>query len=247
MKFQDGRDFELAVFGEKSTPIENRVLKGARDFSSEVLQVISAKGPFYPNTLIGSYLHYYISKYLRKFKVDPTGMIFRSTLNTSLDTKQFTDGIIFLPGVEQPLVTIDTFNLETDLGQLKDYWLDTFEGQFYGEEIQQSDLYSFKRGISVLSVTSSHKVLFPANFLDPRVNFKRPENHFVLTPYHVHSDKECRKFSRMVALYFASRNGSQPLRNNLEGQAKICSARTIRSCRNFSRVLKGTFKRAAVA
>jgi hypothetical protein len=216
MKYKNGRDFELAVFGERSTPIQNRVLKGARDFSREFLKLIAQDGLPYPDTAIGSSLYFYIWHYLATFGLDPSGLIFRSSINTALDSYHYLDGLISVPQVFGLPVTIDTFNLNGDLVVLREHWIDTFEGEVYSESEFQTDLFRFKKGLVVSNVLRGKEDgFFPASaFVDLRVDHKRPENHFILTPYHVENYRRRREFAKMVAGYLAAKAGSHKTPRN---------------------------------
>jgi hypothetical protein len=204
--YRSGSEFEFAVFGKSATFFGNRAPRGARNFSDEVKRIIAEGGPPFPATEIGISLYRYIKKYLVASGVDTNGLVLLPTADTRLDSPYNSDGILYVPSVGRYPVTIDAFNLEADLEGLKTYWLDTFEGVEYGVDKQQSDLFSFKKGLIVSNMLHGRKCeFFPSHVFDPRVDCKRPENHFILTPYHTKDYKERRKFAKMIAGYLAGK------------------------------------------
>lgn len=212
MIYRSGLDLEDAVFGRHSSGEELIEKFGGQrpDFDKDVRRLIrEGSGLRYPKTKIGQSLFVEVERGLKRFGLKSGGLVFLSAIDTKVDLRHFADGVFFLPSVPRFPVTIDTFNIDPKiLRELKSSWVDSFEGQFYTSYDFQSDLFRYKVGLArwkkdckALSETGNI-TLPPADFRQ-YTNIGRPENHFVLTPYHVGTYRRRREFAKMLVKYFA--------------------------------------------
>lgn len=200
--YRNGFDFERALFGKDSSKrITSQEYRRNTRFSEEALLAIKNREVDCPNTKIAKSLHFFVSKGLANLGISSEGLIFIPTLDTVMDTDHFTDALFYLPSLPFRVVTIDAFIIrENQIVELKDLWIDSFEGEYYTLSNFQTDLYSYKEGLRVWLKSGRP----PSELVDYRLYSKssRPENHFVITPYNVSNYRRRREFGQMVAQYF---------------------------------------------
>lgn len=211
MIFRSGLDLEDLVFGRHSSG-EELIEKfwGQRpDFDRDVQALIRESWTRYPEALIGKSFWLEVKRELERFGVNVNGLVFLSAIDTKVDLRHFADGVFFLPSVPRFPVTIDLFNLDPVVQKtLKSFWVDSFEGAVYTPFDFQSDLFKHKIGLTkwkkdCQKLSETGLTIQPPADFRPYTNYGRPENHFVLTPYHVVTYRRRRKFAKMVAGYFA--------------------------------------------
>jgi|SRR3989344_8470682 len=200
MFFKNGDSFEALVFG--------RYFVGDRDyvkyqsFSQSMMDLIKCDtGPAYPDTRLGKLFYFGVYNGLRRQGIDPNGLKFKSALRSRADIHHSTDGYFYLPSVPDTPVTIDLFNLDSEICHiLRDRWDDDDDN----EEDFQTNLFRYKKGMADIMKKGDktgywNHIFNPFNFVSL---VKRPENHFVLTPYHTESRQRRKEFAAMVARYF---------------------------------------------
>lgn len=200
--YRNGFDFEIALFGKDSSKrVASQKPWRYTNFSEEVLLAIKNRISDCPDTRIAKSLYSAVFRDLSSFGVDPSGMIFVTTLDTVIDVNHYTDAFFYLPSLPSRLVTIDAFNINEDLLQrLKDFWIDSSKEKVYSFANFQTDIFSYKDGMKI--ATKNGRTI--SQNVDYRVlsKFWRPENHFVITPYNVSNYRRRREFAFMIARYF---------------------------------------------
>ena len=197
MFFKNGDSFEALVFG--------RYFVGDRDyvkyqsFSQSMRDQIEQEDDSpYPGTRLGALLYFGVYEELKRRGVNPDGLRLKSSRGSELDIHHFADGYYRL---FDDLVTVDLFNLDSEICKiLRDRW------EVYGDESDfQTKLFQYKKGMVDFWERGGSKiehwehVFCPPEFASSKL---RPENHFVLTPYHTESRQRRKGFARMVARYF---------------------------------------------
>jgi hypothetical protein len=212
-RYGSGYDFEDAVFGRHSSgDLFERFGAGRANFSADLLRAIGSSESAFPDTKIGRSLHGLLSKCLDEQKIDPVGLVFVSTVNTKIDLNHYCDGFFFLPSLPNLPITIDAFCIgEKRLWELKNFWIDIFNGHHYSLFDLQNDLFLYKRGLTrwraekpQLGFVSTE--MTPLSILPDFRRYAdhgRPENHFILTPEYATAYEGRRFFSTMLAKYFA--------------------------------------------
>lgn len=198
MHYKNSERFEEAVFGRCS----GGQYLGYQSFSESMGDLDRHdSGSAYPSTRLGELLFFGVYEELRRMGMDPTDLRFQSARRSRLDIHHFTDGSFRLPLIPKHPVTVDLFNLDSQVCEvLKDHWDCLSEKDF------QTYLFSYKMGAAKLSKESGKKVehwdrLFGS--FDFQSEMGRPENHLVLTPYYTENRLRRKLFSRLVAGYFA--------------------------------------------
>ncbi|MFA6270470.1 MAG: hypothetical protein WC657_04660 [Candidatus Paceibacterota bacterium] len=209
MIFRSGSDLEDAVFGRHSSgeKLVEKFRDQRPDFDEDVRALIRDSYARYPEVLVGKLFWLEVKRELERLGVDPYGLVFLSAIDTKVDLRHFADGVFFLPSVPRYPVTIDTFNLDPGVQKaLKDSWVDSFEGHVYTSSDFQSDLFRYKIGLTKwkkdcqkLSETGL-TIAQPKDFRQ-YTTYGRPENHFILPPYHVVTYRRRREFAKMIAGY----------------------------------------------
>lgn len=209
MVFKSGYDLEDAIFGRHSSG-EKLVEKfwGQRpDFDEDVKALIRDSYARCPETRIGELFWLETKRELDRLGVDHYGLVFLSAIDTKVDLRHFADGVFFLPSVPRFPVTIDTFNLDPGVQKaLKDSWVDSFEGSAYTSSDFQSDLFRYKLGLTKWKKDCQKLSETGLTIVQPKdfrayTSFGRPENHFIMTPYHIGVCRRRREFAKMVARY----------------------------------------------
>ncbi|OHB07675.1 MAG: hypothetical protein A3G46_03000 [Candidatus Zambryskibacteria bacterium RIFCSPLOWO2_12_FULL_39_16] len=210
---KSGHRFEDLIFGCHSSGdnLVRRFKNGRANFQEDIKKVIENHfGPEYPNTPIGKSLYLIVKRELEHSGINSEGLLFLSTINTKVDLRHYTDGFFYLPSVPTHPVTLDVFNIDPEvLENLRNSWVKNFEGEVYSGTNFQSDLSSYKNGMSEWNrQKKGSKELFQIESIEPSDFRKhghhrgRPENHFILTPYDVGTSQRRKEFARMVARYF---------------------------------------------
>jgi hypothetical protein len=169
-----------------------------------------ATGEVFPPTNISRSLYDLLKHQLGRRGINTEGFILRSTINTKVDAHHFTDMVAYLPSVPELPITIDFFNISScDLDALRSLWTREFEERVYSQLDEQTNIFLFKEGLSVWRkekgiIPRADLSLFrrkigsvpdwaqPVPFWDFRrfaVGIGRPENHFILTPYHTETSE----------------------------------------------------------
>ena len=209
--FRTGWELEEAIFGRHSggLPVRYIKIKGkvGADFSDDMRALINRSEGVYPSTKIGRSLYNMVRKELERLGIDPTGLVFLDALDSRVDWFHYSDGVFYLPsqtGDPGLLVTMDVFNLGSqNLLKLQEFWMYTHEGVQYSRTDFQTDLFRYKQGWRKLEKLGEVKKVFQqVSDLRNYATKGRPENHFVLTPYHLEYSQR-RSFAKMVAGYFA--------------------------------------------
>lgn len=209
--FRTSIDFEEAVFGcSASWNLRQRFGGEKMDFSRDIKSIILSSKITHPPTKIGKCLYRQVAEQLKRYNINPNGLVFLPSVDTKVDLFYGTDGLFFLPTLFPCVVTIDAFNLKSDkLFLLKSLWIDSFAGNFYSNADFQSDLFQYKSGFARWSKDNAKSIketgnplLKPADFRAYVSTVGRPENHFVMTPANVSTYKQRREFARLVSDYF---------------------------------------------
>jgi len=197
MHFKDSERFEEAFFGRCSG---DQYLK-YKSFGDSMIDLIERDSdPVYPPTRLGELFFFGVFRELIRNGINPKGLMFRSARKSRADIHHFTDGYFYLPSAPYGLVTIDLFNLDSEIcTTLKNQWDREDEADF------QTYLFSYKMGMAEF-MKKSDKIAYWDRLFNPPIfssTTKRPENHFVLTPYYTESRQNRKLFTRLVAEYFA--------------------------------------------
>ncbi len=216
--------FEELITGRRSGGecLVQRFWGQGGDFSDDIQSIIADEGDPFPATQIGRSFYGLLKHQFEKRGIQTEGFILRSTVNTKIDAHYFTDVVGWLPSIPETPFTIDLFNLPSgDMEALRTFWVRDFSGGVYSLVDEQTDLFRFNKGLFAWMKTKGivyradlslfqKKVgtvpakAFPVPFWDfrPYATGKgRPENHFVLTPYHVETSERRKSFANMVADY----------------------------------------------
>ena len=216
MFYRNGPDFEEAVFGKRSGGLKfvEKFWGQGIAFGPQIQKLLEESESFCPDTQIGQALYRQVAKQLRRYGIDPNGLIFLSAVNTGADAHHGTDGLFYLPSLYPHLVTMDAFNTdERNLKLRREMWIDSFPGQIYSDSDFQSDLFCHKKGFANWRKTHEMSGLSEEGLL--RIDFRkdsnaaRPENHFVLTPGMIGSYEARRSFAKLVAGYFVKVAGKK--------------------------------------
>jgi len=210
MIFRSGSDLEDAVFDRHSSGEEliEKFWGQKPDFDKDIKALIRESSTRFPETLFGKSFWLEVKRELDRLGLSYNGLVFLSAIDTKVDLRHFADGVFFLPSAPRFPVTIDTFNLDQRVFKaLKSYWVDSFEGSVYGPSDFQSDLFRYKVGLTkwkkdCQKLSETGLMIAQPNDFRTYTNLGRPENHFVLTPYHVVTYRRRREFAKMVAGYF---------------------------------------------
>ena len=198
MQYRIGIEFEKAVFGGHSgRNLFRRFGRDLTNFGTDLRDFIQSSGIQFPPTEIGECLYSQVVIQLDHLGIDPEELVFIPSVDTKVDLYGV-DGLFFLPSLFPHLVTVDTFNIETArLFRLRKNWIDEFIGDFYSNENFQSDMFLHKKGMAEWKKSGGS--LAEAYFLTKSPDYRqyaksgRPENHFLLTPYHVGKKREFAK------------------------------------------------------
>lgn len=196
MHYKNSERFEELFFGRCSG---GQYLE-YESFNTSMMDLIEGdSGPAYPPTRLGELFFFGVCKELKRNGMNPEGLMFRSARRSRADIHHFTDGYFYLPSVPNELVTVDLFNLDSEICViLKDQWDRESEADF------QTYLFSYKMGMAEF-MKKSNKALYWDRLFNPPIfssAVKRPENHFVLTPYYTESRQNRKLFIKLVAGHF---------------------------------------------
>ena len=219
MRYNSGIDLEEAVFGRHSNYKHYVEFFGTgSSFVSEIRSIIEASDQRCPNTDIGSALHHQIERQFENRNINSEGLVLLSAVDTKADFHHHTDGFLYSPSFDPYLVTIDLFNIDTKtLLILREKWIDSFDGEIYTEADFQSDLFHQKRGSAEWrKVMNKLGDTTPINYPDLRHydSFCRPENHFIITPYHLGTYEKRRETAKLIAGYFEKVSSTKTMGNN---------------------------------
>lgn len=212
-RFPTGPDFEEAVFGVRSNgaSLFRRFGNDLTTFGEDLNNFIRSSKIEKPPTQIGGALHHQVERQLEGLGIDPLGLVFIPSVDTSIDLYGV-DGLFYLPALFPHLVTVDAFNIDPlNLKFRKEKWIDSFEGEIYRNEKFQSDLFLFKNGVSRWrkdrEMVASEKAFLPEppdlRRYGAGSDSGRWKNRFVLTPLDVGTYEKRRDFAKLVAGYFA--------------------------------------------
>lgn len=204
--------FERAVLecGREEEDLYEKYGEGEWNFSSDVFDFLdSLHLSNYPNTEIGRSLYFGLKTRLERTGINTSGLRLLSTVGTSLDLRYYMDAIIHLPALPLCPITIDLFNLgDYKVSGLKNLWIRDSDSFVYSDFQFQSDLFQYKNGLRRWKKMTEqaeefgfYLVLKDADFRK-LVTKRRPENHFILTPYHTECRERRRQFTSLVAEYF---------------------------------------------
>lgn len=212
MYFATGPDLEEAMFGPRDKVPDLSEFPGESPeefkqmFAHEISSVILGSTVPYPHADLGRAVYFEIKEQLILKGINPEGLLFISSLDTKADYYYYTDGILYLPSLHPYVVTIDLFNLPTQSLKINlDMWVDSCKSEVYNEIHLQSDLYNYKKGWKKwmkanrdkdLGIKRTHVKDFREYNTGNRI---RPENHFIVTPYHLEHLKD---FAETIAQYF---------------------------------------------
>lgn len=200
MHYKNSGRFEEAVFGRCSGDQGYSTYRNFNDSMADLIR--SNQGVIYPQTRLGSLLYFGVYRGLEKSGVDPSSLSFNSALGSRVDIHHFADGYFRLSSIPEHLVTVDLFNLDSDVCQiLQERWDSCNESDF------QTNLFSYKKGMADAMKVSGRGVghwdqLFSPPSLVAHAS-RRPENHFVLTPFYTEGRESRKLFTQMVAGYMA--------------------------------------------
>ena len=211
MFYPNSAALEKAMFGVSSgRDLFYRFGSGGADFDTDLKLLIIVPGPSCPDTVLGQSLFGQTKRELDQLGISTEGFIFRSAVDTKLDLRHFTDGFFHLPVAYRFPVTIDLFNInDKSLLNLKSFWIDQFDGDYYSWQNFQTDLFQYKVGM--FEWRKEHQIprgfFLPPDFIDFRkyANCGRPENQLILTPYDMANYERRKFFAKMVARYLASK------------------------------------------
>jgi len=213
MFFRSGYDLEDAVFGRHSSGDKLiKKFKGQRpNFDEDVKRLIREGRGSYPETAIGKSFWFEVNRELGRLGVNSHELVFLSAIDTKVDLRHFADGVFFLPSIPRFPITIDAFNIDLVLlFHLKSLWVDSFGGSVYTLLDFQSDLFRYKAGLSKWKkdcqrLSETNLIISQPPDFRTYVNYGRPENHFILTPYDIGTYRRRRIFAKMLARYLVSK------------------------------------------
>ncbi len=216
--------FEKLITGHRSSGrlLVERFRGQGSNFSDDIQAIISGCGDPFPPTQIGRSLYDLLKHQFEKRRIETEGFVLRSTVDTKVDARHFTDMVGWLPSVPVLPFTIDFFNISSiDMDALRSFWVRGFSGELYSQTDEQTDLFLFNKGLFAWRkkrgivpranlapfqkrVTFVPEKMHPVPFWDFRPyadGLGRPENHFILTPYHVETSERRKNFANMIADY----------------------------------------------
>lgn len=211
MHFKNSDCFEDAIFGRYSG---DQGYVGYRPFDRSMRDIVRQDaGPAYPDTRRGKLLYFGVCRELERRGIRSEGLVLKSVRRSRLDIHHFMDGYFHLASIPDHLVTIDLFNLDSEVcGILKNRW-----EECGSESDFQTRLFQYKEGMVHFWRKGGTKVLYlnrifsPFDFGSPD---RRPENHLILTPYYTDENRQNRKiFSSLVADYFLKATKEASLQN----------------------------------
>ena len=211
--YKNGVELEEAVFGCSMDGRQESFREGRADFSEDVNALIRESKSKCPDTLIGNSIYQMLKRGLERFGIETRGLKLISAVNTKSDLRHHFDGLFFLSAISSHPVTLDLWNIDPLVFSfLKERWTDSFPDQFYLDEHRQSDLFRYKVGMVRWMRDNYCRFLRPevlrcTDFRRFAMDIGRPENHFIITPYHVGSRRQRRVFAGMVVKYFAKVSG----------------------------------------
>lgn len=217
-------DFEMRITDRRSSgrSLVKRYYGQVSDFSDDIQTIIAEPGDSFPATKIGRSLYDLLKHQFEKRRIETEGFVLRSTVDTKVDAHHFTDMVGWLPSVPMLPFTIDFFNISSvDMDALRSFWARGFSGDVYSQTDEQTDLFLFNKGLFAWRkekgivpranlapfqkrVTFVPEKMHPVPFWDFRPyadGVGRPENHFILTPYHVETSERRKNFANMIADY----------------------------------------------
>ncbi len=202
MHYKTSDHFETALFGRCSG---DQSYKEYQSFSRGMRALINKDiGPDYPATRLGELLYFGVYERIRRKGVDPSGLRLKPSTRSRLDVHHQTDGFYRLLSVPNYLVTIDLYNLDSEICEiLRDRWEDEYS--HVSESDFQTILLQYKFGMVDFwkiggKITHWDRIFKPLNYF--RSKKRRPKNHFILTPYYTEDRYKRRLFTEMVAEYF---------------------------------------------
>lgn len=231
MHYRSSVEFERSVLGHCSNG-GHEIFQGESNFSKSIRELIEAPGPDYPDTRIGKSLFQMVREELLRNEASPNGLIFRSAVGTRADARHLTDAFFYLPSVDDFFVSIDLFNIDSEnLIALEGVWSSLSKSLVYSRLDLQSDLFMHNRGLfawtdeqgitggafvhSGLGRLTKGVAHIPNRAVClPSIDFRRysdrrrPENHFLLTPYNTETSNKRKEFAKMVANCFISVGGA---------------------------------------
>lgn len=211
MHYKNGFAFERLLLGHHSPNTEKSF--GYRSFGDSITPLISEArrgGYLYPDTKIAKSLYFGVGAQLEKRGICSSGLMFVPSVKTGLDQYHETDSFFFLPPIPDFPITIDLFNIDTEISKiLHDAWEVNYE--YYPEEVFQFDLFLHKKGLaSFMRETGADttsgwtKVFKPDSNLwsYPKMVKTKKINHFILIPEYTTNRARRGRFCKMVAETF---------------------------------------------
>jgi hypothetical protein len=201
MHFKDSDHFQEAIFGHYSGG--NGYIK-YRSFSRSMREVMQSISSPYPATRLGELLYFGVYEKLKRRGVDPSGLELKSSFKSRADIHHHTDGYFSLLSVPNEPITIDLFNLDSEVcRQLRVIWADEYYGDL-PESDCQTIMFQYKLGMADFwKLGGSNEVRWGRIFkpLYFHSNERRPENHLIFTPDHVEDRLRRKHFCELVADY----------------------------------------------
>jgi len=214
--FENGRDLEKWLFDRSYERPERKpflVTGRFSEFARKVILAVNEEEAEFPNTNFSKSFHYNVRTYLENLGVPAGGLRLYGSVGSEADVFYFTDALFYISGCES-IASLDSF-LAKNIVALRDFWIETSSSFVFTEEEFQSCIFRHKLliskylretedgektlGIWVLSEdykktwVSGREVSWSVN--DPDRPSQRPENHFLLTQWHLppHRRKELAK------------------------------------------------------
>jgi len=203
------------------------------NFSTDITKLIKQPGPECPDTFISGSIFSMIKVELERHGIDTQNFIVRSGIDTKADARHWTDMVAYLPSIPRFPITVDLYNISPyDVVALRDIWVSLSDKPRYSELDLQSDLFQHNRGLfawmkqnqllgsvfvyqnlggfrSRISSIPEKTIHIPLLDLRQYADRGRPENHFILTPYHTETPERRKNFATMVAKYLISVSGHE--------------------------------------
>lgn len=219
--YRTGGEFELDIFGRSvGRDLFKRFGSKKTDFGDDIKAIIQSTDEVCPPTKIGECLYRQTAKEISRLGVNPEDLVFLPTVDTREDLLGV-DGFLCLPSIPNCFVSVDLLNIDISvLLSLREIWIDSYAGEFYSSANFQSDLFNHKEGLSEWKRNNKSLAEFyvlgweSVDFRQYTKGLKRPENHFILTPYQIGTYRRRREFAKMAAEYFA-KVCKEPSRENM--------------------------------
>lgn len=215
MRYASGPSFEDVISGRHSRGAPHR---DSGTLTSGIKSIIADNKCLYPDSRVGALLYFGVKAELERLGVNTAGLSLKRSTGSMVDEHHYTDMFFYLPfhfpRYEEHIVTIDLFNLDSEIAEiLRNYWVANSSGEGYSEKDYQSDLFLYKSGVSALErihpgfkgwtkIFRADDLRFYTSVFRKKI-LGRPENHFILIPEYAENRGRRREFIKLVAGYFA--------------------------------------------